>query len=189
MVLLSRYKNLILIFILILLLALSCATFYLYKSRPQIAFVQSLELVYGYNGMKDAHNKYKRQLSTWQANIDTLAHRYEVYKKELEQAAHKLSKTEKESRERLLARLKQDLQNYTTVIEEQSREEEKKLTQAVLNQVNSSVQQYAKEKGYDLVFGAEGTGTILYGARALDITEEVLTVLNQQYQLLPMDTD
>jgi len=43
-----------------------------YIGTKKIAYVRSTELVYGYLGMKESHNKYERQTKAWQANIDTL---------------------------------------------------------------------------------------------------------------------
>lgn len=164
----------------------SCAClYYLYATRPKVAFVRSLELVYEYNGMRDAHAGYKEKIAQWQANVDTLESQYAQQKKELESLRKKGNRQEIETMELLIRRMEQDLKNYTSVVQEQSREEEQTITQGVLNQINSKIEEYGKENGYDIILGAEGTGNVLYGAAGLDITAEILELLNQEYRLLP----
>ena len=62
-----------------------------------------------------------------------------------------------------------------------SAEEEEKLLKGVLNQVNAFVEEYAAEEGFDLVLGTTLSGSILYGTTGIDITEQVLQAMNQQY--------
>jgi Skp family chaperone for outer membrane proteins len=43
------------------------------------------------------------------------------------------------------------------------------------------VEDYAKSKNLQIVFGTLGTETVIYGSDKMDITEEVLTELNRLY--------
>ena len=40
---------------------------------------------------------------------------------------------------------------------------------------------YAKTKGLNLVFGTSGNGTVMYGDDNLNITSEILDVLNTDF--------
>ncbi|MDR3678870.1 MAG: OmpH family outer membrane protein [Flavipsychrobacter sp.] len=166
--------------------ALSCV--YLYFSRPKIAYVRSLELVYSFNGMRQAHAEYKTQTDAWQANIDTLKKQYQnavsVYKSHVSL----ISPQQKNDEEKNIMQLENSLKQYSATVSKEAEEREKKLTQSVLNQINSYVESYAKKKGYDIVLGAEGTGSVIYGKPAFDITNDVLESMNKEYQLLPSDT-
>ncbi len=152
-------------------------------SRPKIAYVRSLELVYGYNGMKKAHELFKEQTHEWQSNIDTLKIRYQNHVQELEGIP--ASSGERKLKQQEVERMHKELVNYTTIIQEQAQSKEREQTQAVLNQVNSFVQQYAKDKGYDLILGTDGEGSIIYGKEAYDITDQVLAALNSDYKYIP----
>ncbi|RYD54592.1 MAG: OmpH family outer membrane protein [Sphingobacteriales bacterium] len=172
-----------------ILLIISAGLFYhLYKSRPRIAYVRTLELVYGYNGMKRAHADFKQQTTAWQSNIDTLRINYERSLSKYQQNLPTLSAKEKEEQQALLKRMEFDLNNYASVIEGQAKEQEQSLTESVLNQINSYVESYAKKQGYDLVLGAEGSGSIVYAADAYDITKEVLSALNEEHKIPATDT-
>ena len=40
---------------------------------------------------------------------------------------------------------------------------------------------YAKLKGFNLVLGTSGKGTVLYGDETLNVTNEILEILNLDY--------
>ncbi len=180
----SRFS--ILLF-LVLICCLACS-FLLYeaKSVPKIAYVRNLELVYGYNGMKQAHDQYKAQTDLWQANIDTLN---QVYKQKLDlykKNAETWSSKEKNDNMDELKRLEADIQKYTTVVRKQAEEKDIKITESILSQITSFVETYAKENGYDIILGAQGDGSVMYGEKYYDITEDVLHALNKEHKYLMM---
>lgn len=51
----------------------------------------------------------------------------------------------------------------------------------MLEEVNTYIKQYGKEKGYDFTLGATDNGNIVHAAEGTDVTEAVLTALNKQY--------
>lgn len=159
---------------------------YIHFFTPKIVFVRTLELVYGYNGMKEAHNEYKVQSEAWQANIDTLHQRYQTKARIYEDSKNTSSNQEKAETEQELMRMQQDIQKYTSAINEQAQEKDAKITEAILSQINSFVETYAKDKGYDIVLGAQGDGGLLFGTNYYDITDDVLKELNKQYKYVPV---
>ena len=73
-------------------------------------------------------------------------------------------------------------EEYKRSIEQKAVQEEEKLIQACYNQINSMVEEYAKENNYDFVLGTTQEGNLMYGAPSRDITEEVLTALNKKFK-------
>jgi len=57
----------------------------------------------------------------------------------------------------------------------------KNFNEQILKQITQYVKDYGKEKGYTMVFGAEGSGAIMYAKDAIEITEETIIYLNQKY--------
>jgi outer membrane protein len=41
--------------------------------------------------------------------------------------------------------------------------------------------EFSKERGYDVVFGNDGTGAVLYNSEAIDVTKEFVDYVNQSY--------
>jgi len=153
-----------------------------YFSKQKVAYIRSKDLVYGYLGMKDAQNKLSKQEDGWKANIDTLKNDYERSLSRYRSDAPILKQTEKEEREKYLFTQKQSLENYQSAISKKIQEEDTKLTQGVLNQINAFVADYGKEHGYDMIIGTTTEGNLLYAKPEMDITEQVLIILNQSYK-------
>lgn len=55
------------------------------------------------------------------------------------------------------------------------------LVQGVLNQINDFIKKYSEEHNYTLVFGTTDDGNLLFGNKSVDITEDVLDELNNEY--------
>lgn len=151
--------------------------------NPKIGYVRSADLIYGYIGMKEAQNRFQEKAQQWQANLDTIRADYQKALGVYHTESPTLSQAEKYQREKLLKIQETNLLNYSNRLENQAKEEDQKMTQGVLNQINSFVEQYGRRKGYDIILGTTLSGNILFGIEALDITKEVLAELNQAYYI------
>ncbi|MEO1053053.1 MAG: OmpH family outer membrane protein [Bacteroidota bacterium] len=150
--------------------------------KSKIAYVRSHDLIYAYDGTKEAMTAFNDKKSQWQANVDTLRTSFQravdMYNKEYP----KLSLQEKQLRETGLQRQQQQWESYALAIEQKIEEEDDKMMQAILNQVNSSIKAYGEQNGYDVILGTTTSGSVLYGRESMDITDELIKVLNRQYQ-------
>lgn len=52
----------------------------------------------------------------------------------------------------------------------------------ILNRLNKYVREYANQKGYDFILGAEGSGAIMAANESLDITDDIIEFANLKYQ-------
>lgn len=152
--------------LLLLLIALGA---YHHFTRPRLAYVRSEVLVNEYAGMKEAQRAYKEKEQQWQANLDTL------------QADYQRKQTAGNTPPAVLQQMEQNARQYAQAITQMAEEEDTRMTQAVLEQINSFVQQYGKDHGYDLILGTTASGNILYGRETMDITGELLEDLNRHY--------
>jgi outer membrane protein len=76
----------------------------------------------------------------------------------------------------------QQINGYQEAIQKKIQEEDKKVTQTVINDINDYVKEYGKKHGYKIIFGASGGGNIMYAAESTDLTEVVLNGLNAEYE-------
>ncbi len=134
--------------------------------RPITVYVKPSTLFSGYHGATLKQQAFLTQAKTWQANLDSLTTEMAV----LPPAQAK-------------AKQQQFLQ-YRQAIQQKAQAEEARVNQEILAEINAYIKQYGKEKGYDFIFGATENGNIVYAAEGKDITDEVLTGLNKQYDQL-----
>jgi outer membrane protein len=92
-----------------------------------------------------------------------------------------MSKKELALKQELLGNKQQQVNNYQQAIQKQLKEEDKKTTQTVINDINGFVTEYGKKHNYKIIFGASGGGNIMYAGEDADLTEEVLVGLNEEY--------
>ena len=150
------------------------------KRTPRIAYVRSQELVYGYFGMKEAMSSFQLEQEGWKANMDTLTTDLRRNMEALRGPGS--GGTDRSQNEDAVRKQLDDLARYADAMEKKLQQKEQEMLATVLGQVNSFIEQYAADKGYDMVLGTTDEGSLLYGDGAMDITEEVLTALNQDHQ-------
>lgn len=174
-------KNLKSITLALLVILVLSASFVLRDGKPSIAYVKSQALIYQYDGTKDAQAKLTNQKSEWEANVQTLRTEFQKAVKAFEEGQAKMTEAQKQQKRNALISQEKQLMQYMQAIEEKVDETDAEAMQAVLNQINSFTERYAKENGYDLILGTSESGNVLYGKDALDITDELLQALNKEY--------
>lgn len=157
------------------------ASFIVNQSNPRIAFVRSAELIYNYDGTKDAQQNFSEKKARWQANLDTLRTEYDRAVNRFNSTENTLSPTEQIEQRRRLISQEAQLQQYASSVNEQMDREDAEMMQGVLNQINSFTEEYAQKHGYDLILGTTEAGNVLYGTKTLDITKTLLESLNKTY--------
>jgi outer membrane protein len=156
------------------------------KKTPKVAYVRSKELFEGYIGTKEAKGRYAKNTDDITANLDTLTQEFNKSLAEFNSSYQKMNAREREEKKKLLTYQKGNLDKYNELMEDKIHEEDQKLTQGVLNQVNTFVTEYGDAHGYDVIFGTNLNGNIIYGAKAYDLTEEILDALNKKYKSAPV---
>ena len=56
------------------------------------------------------------------------------------------------------------------------------ISKKVWERLNPVLEAYGKDKKLGLIIGATGAGTVLYGSKGKDITDDVIIYVNQQYE-------
>lgn len=164
------------------LLSIACLFILHFKqSSNKLVYVNSTELLNGYQGMIDARKEYQKKAAGWQANVDTLTQEVKEAIEEYEKGMVTMTTKEKQLSERLLHTKQRQLVEYQQAIREKARQEDEALTKTVLTQANTVLEKYGKDNHYHIILAANQTGNIAYAEQGLDITEVVLEVMNNEY--------
>jgi outer membrane protein len=149
--------------------------------RSQVAYVKVGELLDKYQGMVDARAAYKLKEQVWMANVDTLGQELELMIKDYEKKRAGYSSRERKLSEQLIETKQQEFLRFREAMQQKAQEEDRKMTESVVNKVNAYLKEYGEDSGYDIILGATAAGNILYGIEAIDLTEKVLKGLNESY--------
>jgi outer membrane protein len=134
--------------------------------KDNIYYINPTKLLQGYHSAQAQHELFQAKARDWQLRIDSLGTELQALR-----SAPAATRAAKE----------QQLGQYREAIQQRAQQENQRLTQAVLAEINAYLKQYGKEKGYTFIFGATEGGNIVYAADGTDITDDVLKGLNAQY--------
>jgi len=155
---------------------------YLSQKSSELVYVDVNKLLEGYKRTKIVRGEFEVKAKTLKSNVDSLVTGWQKELKDYEKNRSKYSKKELELKQELLGNKQQQINNYQQAIQNQVQEEDKKATQTVINDINDYVKAYGKKKGYKIIFGASGSGNIMYAGETSDLTEIVLEGLNKEFE-------
>jgi outer membrane protein len=81
-----------------------------------------------------------------------------------------------------LGKKQQNLQMYQQTLGQQLMEEEAKLNKQLYDRITVYLKKYGAEKGLQFVFKFDPTSDVLFAGDALDVSQDVITGLNSEYQ-------
>lgn len=166
------------------IIALLISLFGLFKSynSSELVYVDVNKLIQGYTKSKTAKAQFDKKASMMKANVDSLVGKWQNELKIYEKERGSMSPREIKLKEELLSNKQQQINGYQEAIQKQIQEEDQKITQSVINDINDYIKEYGQNHGYKMIFGASGSGNIMYADESTDLTEEVLKGLNKQYE-------
>lgn len=175
-------KNSISIVVAVLAIVLSVLSIYKTTKSTELVYVDVNKLIEGYEKTKTIRADFKVKASQMQSNVDSIVKNWQTELQDYEKTRSKMTKKELALKQELLSNKQQQVNNYQEAVKRQLQDEDQKNTQTILNDINDYVKSYGKEKGYDIIFGATGSGNIMYAKDETDLTEKVLESLNKDYK-------
>lgn len=157
-------------------------TYQVFFKDQRIVYVDSNKLINAYIGMVDARKTYQQKAVVWKANIDTLTNEVKALIMNYERESAKMTTKERSLSQELIRTKQNQLNQYQQAMNTQAQQEDAKMTGEVLTQINAYVKKYGESKGYNIIVAATEYGNLAYADEGLDITDEVLKGLNEDYQ-------
>jgi outer membrane protein len=150
-----------------------------YFRNDKIAYVESAKIMAEYKGAIRAKKDYDAKVREWQSNIDTLNNEMQNSMRKYEKELSKMSAKEQELSRQIINDKQKQLGDYQAAIQDKARQEEGKLMQGVIAEVNAFLLKYGKDHNYKMILIASQSGTIAYAREGLDITSKVIEELNR----------
>jgi outer membrane protein len=175
-------KNLAIVFALMMLMA-SC-------TQVKIAYVDVEEILKEYEGSKKAEEEMKAQSEEISRQLDQLAVPFQQKVQEYQKNQQNLSASERQKQESELMQQQQIIQQQQQMAQQQVQAAGQEKMEKINSDIEDFLSDYAVSKGFTYILGSsEQTKSVLYGEASLDITEEVISALNESYSIeTPADT-
>ena len=130
---------------------------------------------------------YQQELGQKQQQLESdFAGRTETFYKSVQDAQYKMerglvTRAEAQTLQQQLQVEEQNLMNLQNQYSMQLQEEGLVKNRKLLDALERHVKSYSQEKGFHYVFSYQFGGNLLYGEKALDITNEVIVGLNEKF--------
>jgi outer membrane protein len=169
------------LYLAVVAVVLSVAAIFFAKSSSQLVYVDVNKLIEGYSRTKVAKAEFDKKANLLKANVDSLVGNWQKELKNYEKERNSMTPKELKLKQELLGNKQQQINGYQEAIQKKIQEEDKKVTQTVINDINDYIKEYGKDHNYKIIFGASGGGNIMYADESTDLTEQVLKGLNAEY--------
>lgn len=146
------------IFFSILASIFTCVAILYNQNDTKQAYIEALSLFNNFEGTKELEAKLLSKKANHKVALDSL----------------KLLVVDRESE----LYYQQQLMKYEHI----EGEMEMKYNTQIWNQLNSYINDYGQQEGYDFIYGATGSGSMMYAKENLDITDEVIKFANEKYE-------
>lgn len=100
-----------------------------------------------------------------------------------QRSVNNLTLSQAKALEEDLGKKQQNLQLYQQGLEQQLAQDEAKLMKDLYDRITAYLKKYSIDKGLQVVLKYDPTSDVLYGGEALDITNDVIKGLNDEYQV------
>ena len=155
-------------------------------AAPQgsIVYIQLDSLINQYDMFNDLRSELESKAQAIQDDLTKKGRSFESAAKDFQAKIEKglLTRSQAEEQQQKLAERQQNLQNLSQQKQYELAEEEAVMSRKVMDAVQTFLNKYNQEKGYAMIITTSAaTNTVIVGNPALDITQDVLAGLNNEY--------
>lgn len=157
----------------------------LIRKTPKVGYAETAILMAEFSEAIKARREFESAQKEWEANIKALNDSLMATMERMKAGYDKSPVAVKDSLRNLLQKRNDDLQRYTNAVKKMAADKEKELMDPVIRKINSHLDLWGKQKGYDMIFGTMSGGNILQASPGYNVTAQVLLDLNEHYRDLP----
>ena len=150
--------------------------------QNKIGFVDNIKLMEGYQEKIDVEEKYKTRAEVLTKKRDSISQAFDLELKAFQSKAQRMSQNKAQEEYGLIQQraqfMGQQLQQEEQTLQTTGQTE----MDSVVSKVKREITAFGKNNGYTYILGGGEGGSVLYGVEAKDLTEEILSILNEKYK-------
>ena len=143
----------------------------------KIAWVNINKVYGGFEFKKELETKLIKTQEARKAVMDSLEFELKMLSREI-----KSEEGKDKSKISLFEMKRENYMDKKNQLEEDNSMMQKQYNEQILNQLNQYLKDYGKEQELRYIFGAEGSGSLMYAEGADEITEDVIKYINEKYK-------
>ena len=151
------------------------------SAELRVAYINNDTLIAGYDYQKELRESLENQARLLDADLQKRTKIFEENYTLLEQEAPNMSPEELQYAQADLMQRQQELVQYRDAGAQELAQEEARLTNELLDDLNAVLKELKKEQGIDFIFSLSPTSSLLMANEQFDMTELVVRRLNDNY--------
>lgn len=153
------------------------------------AYVDTMELLKNYDEAKDIETKYKEKAKTMGTDLQAEIAKFQQEAQNFQANAQKNGQAWAQKKGAELQQKEQQLTYAQQAIQRQLEEESGKEMDSLKSNLKKFIKDYGKKNGYTYIYGTGEVATVLYAEDKLDITKEMIKLINENYKNKPKTTE
>ncbi len=152
------------------------------RTSKKIGYAETTILLSEFTEAIEARKKFEDSQKEWDKNLKTLNDSLMAAMSRMKSNYETAKQPEREKMRSDFQQRNDDLQRYTNAVKKMSEEKEKSLMEPVVKKMNSFLEVWGRDHGYDMIFGTMNGGNILQANSSMNLTRIILADLNAQYK-------
>jgi outer membrane protein len=152
--------------------------------QDKIGFVDNSKILEDYQEKKDVEAKFETKTATFNKKRDSILQSLNLEKQQLQIKLQNAKRPGKKLEEeiQLYQQKEQYLANNLQQEFQTLQQEGQGEIDSLVSKLRKEIKAYGDANGYTYILSGGDGGAVMYGTSAKDLTEEVLTILNEQYK-------
>lgn len=151
-----------------------------FRTKEQtIACIDTARVLKSYKDVAALSKSLENKKKDLALRLDTLASEFQDAVKAYEKKRTGFSDKERKAEELKLRQKQEEYRQFNTSNEGLLKKEEMAVIETALKEINARIKQYAMANSYSVVFGITPTSGVIYASDYVDITEDVIKIINQ----------
>ena len=148
-----------------------------------IVYIQMDSLVNQYDMFNDLKSEFEAKVEAIQDDLRKKSNAFEKSATDFQNKLNKglLTRSQAETQQQALLQREQDLRNLTGQKQMEMQEEEAVMLRRVMDAIQTYLNAYNETHNYALILSTSGSNPVIVGNPSLDITNDVLKGLNEEY--------
>lgn len=150
-------------------------------NEQKTAYVDTTVLIQEYKEMKDVEANFTSKSDSVRQQLDSVARAFQQEVQAYETEKNSMSASQRESKGQELMQKQQMIRQQQQMQSNRLRQESQQVMDSLVTKVKDFVKGYGEDNGYTYIFGSNESANIMYAEEGLDITQDILAELNEEY--------
>jgi len=150
-------------------------------NEQKTAYVDTTVLIKEYKEMKEVEAEFTSKSDSVRKQLDSAAQSFQQEVQAYQSQMNSMSETNRKAKEQELMQKQQMLQQQQQMVGNKLREQSNTVMDSLVTKIKDYVRDYGEENNYTYIFGSNESANIMYAEEGLDITQDVLSELNEDY--------